>query len=243
MSANSKIAWCDDSQNWWVGCTRISRACDLCYAAAWAGRFEIVEWDGKPKRTSAALWRQPYSWDKAAAKAGVRRRIFTLSLGDFFDNQADPAWRAEAWEIIARCRNLDWLVLTKRPQNIAKMLPPVWPLPHVWLGVTAENQEEADRRLPILLQIPAAQHFASCEPLFEPVDLRRHLGRGLSWVIAGGESGVGCRPFDTAWARGLRDQCAETGTAFFMKQLGGARNARNKLDDLPPDLRVREWPR
>jgi protein gp37 len=162
-----------------------------------------------------------------------------------FDNQVPEEWRTDLWALIDRCRNLDWLLLTKRPQNIAKMLPIDWGdgWPHVWLGVTAENQTEADRRLPVLLRVPAVMHFASVEPQLEPVDLSRHLAAGIDWVIVGGESGTDRRPFDPDWARSLRDQCRKAGTAFFMKQLGGpAGRARNKLADFPDDLRIREWP-
>jgi protein gp37 len=242
MSANTTIAWTDHTQNWWEGCTRVSPACDRCYAAVRARRFRSVEWDGPPRRTSEATWKEPRKWDKAAAP-GRRERVFTLSLGDFFDNQVPASWRAEAWEVIAACRNLDWLVLTKRPQNIAQMLPAGWPWPHVWLGVTAENQVEADRRLPLLLLIPAVVHFASVEPQLERVDLQQYLDAGLGWVILGGESEHGCRPFDPDWARDLRDQCRTAGARFFMKQLGGYPDKRGALDDLPPDLRIREFPR
>ena len=126
-----------------------------------------------------------------------------------------------------------------------KMLPPDWGngWPHVWLGGTAENQREADRRLPLLLRVPAVVRFTSVEPQLEPVDLRQYLAAGLDWVIVGGESGKGCRPFNVDWARSLRDQCRDAGVAFFMKQLGGARNKRDKIEDLPPDLQIREWPR
>lgn len=122
------------------------------------------------------------------------------------------------------------------------MLPAGWPWPHVWLGVTAENQIEADRRLPVLLRIPAVVHFTSAEPLLEPVDLRRYLAASLDWVIVGGESGAGCRPFDPDWARSLRDQCRETGAAFFMKQMGGHPDKRDHFSQQPQDIGIRAWP-
>jgi protein gp37 len=242
VAGKTKITWADHTQNFWEGCTRVSPACDHCYAASRAYRFKTVEWDAPPRRTSPARWKEPFKWDRDAAAVGVRRRVFSLSLGDFFDNQVPPEWRAEAWEVIAGCRNLDWMILTKRPQNIAKMLPGGWPWPHVWLGVTAEDQAEADRRLPILLRIPAVVHFASVEPQLEPVDLRRYLAAGLGWAIVGGESLAGCRPFDPDWARVLRDQCRAAGAAFFLKQLGGYPSPRHHLEDLPSDLRIWEWP-
>lgn len=122
------------------------------------------------------------------------------------------------------------------------MLPEGWPWSHVWLGVTAENQEEADRRLPVLLRIPAVVHLVSVEPQLELVDLCRYLGAGLDWVICGGESGRGCRRFDPDWARFLRDQCRSAGVAFFMKQLGGYPDKRERIEDLPEDLRIQQFP-
>ena len=238
MAEQTAIAWTHHTYNPWIGCERISPACDLCYAAAeWGagGRFERVVWGGPRSRTQT----QPavLKCERDAANAGVRRRIFCASLADVFDNHhsIDPEWRADLWALIDRCRNLDWLLLTKRPQNIRKMLPPNWGdgWPHVWLGCTAENQAEAERRLPLLLRIPAVVHFASVEPQLEPLDVRQYLAAGLDWVIVGGESGKGCRQFHVDWARSLRDQCRDAGASFFMKQLGGHPKKRDKIADMP----------
>lgn len=132
-----------------------------------------------------------------------------------------------------------------------------YPLPNVWLGVSVENQHWADERIPLLLETPAAVRFISAEPLLGSVDLpigrassrcecgeiRQNCGcHSLDWVIVGGESGPGHRPFDPEWARSLRDQCAAAGVALFVKQLGGARPG-TALEDLPEDLRIREYPR
>jgi protein gp37 len=167
--------------------------------------------------------------------------VFALSLGDFFDNQADPEWRHDSWQVIRDCAKLDWLILTKRPQNIRKMLPPDWGdgYPHVWLGATTENQTEADRRIEHLLKVPAKIHWVSAEPLIECTDLRHSLappGRhGINWVVAGGETGGHERFSDPDWFRDLRDQCRRTGATFFMKQM-------TKKAPIPRDLRVREYP-
>jgi protein gp37 len=179
MAENSKIEWTDHTFNAWSGCTKVSAACDHCYAESWAKRSGIVKWGAHARRrTTEGYWRQPLKWDRVAKRDGVRRKVFCCSLADVFDNQVDPIWRADLWKLIAECRHLDWLLLTKRPQNIAKMLPPSWAngwdkgWSHVWLGTTVENQEEADRRIPHLLATPAAIRFLSCEPLLGPVDLR-----------------------------------------------------------------------
>nr|WP_294566962.1 phage Gp37/Gp68 family protein [uncultured Rhodopila sp.] len=174
MAENSAIEWTDHTFNPWVGCTAVSQGCDNCYARVRNQRlghdFAVL------RRTAAANWRKPLKWNRDAAVAGVRRRVFCASWADVFDNQAPETWRADLWDLISMTRSLDWLLLTKRPQNIAKMLPKhpayqPWPWPHVWLGTTAENQEEADRRIPHLLAAPAAVRFLSVEPMLGAIDL------------------------------------------------------------------------
>ena len=147
--------------------------------------------------------------------------MFCASLADVFDNQVDPQWRIDLFELIKKTPRLDWLLLTKRPQNIRKMLPPDWGhgWPNVWLGTTTESQEYYDQRWPILSRIPAVIHFVSYEPAVGPL---RTLGHGPpDWLICGGESGPQRRPMDPAWAREVFDQCRGAGVAFFMKQDSG----------------------
>ncbi len=146
--------------------------------------------------------------------------MFSASLVDIFDAEVPESWRTDFWQQVRETPHLDWLVLTKRPENIREMLPSSWgPGWHnVWLGVTAENQARADERIPVLLDIPAVVHFASCEPLLGPLDLASFAR--LDWVIVGGETGHGARPMEAAWARDVRAQCTEAGTAFFFKQWG-----------------------
>jgi protein gp37 len=181
MAANSKIEWCDHTFNPWLGCTRVSPACDHCYAEGWAKRTGNARlWQGERRRTTEAYWRQPLKWNRQAEREGRRYRVFCASLADVFDNQVPHQWREDLWSLIEATPHLDWLLLTKRPQNITRllMLPDPcsaqpWPWPNVWLGTTVENQAEADRRIPHLLSAPAAVHFLSCEPLLGPVDLTR----------------------------------------------------------------------
>jgi protein gp37 len=280
MAATTNIAWCDSTFNPWIGCTKISPACDACYAAiSTPSRTLKVEWGaGKQRhRTSDQTWYQPELWEKQHeqffAKHRRRRRVFCASLADVFDNEVNPFWRIQLFELIARCKRLDWLLLTKRIGNALPMLNDVaarWPefsesswsespWPHVWLGATIANQEEADRDIPKLLATPARLRFLSCEPLLGPIDLRDPPndigeprlnllsrddfdGQAIDWVIAGGESGPKARPSHRDWFRSLRDQCAAAGVAFFMKQMGGVRDKRGNLEDLPEDLRIREFP-
>jgi len=188
MAENSAIEWTDHTFNPWVGCMKVSPACDRCYAEAWAKRSGQENlWAGERRRTSEANWKQPLVWNRKAKAAGVRHKVFCASLADVFDNKVPREWRADLWRLIAATPDLDWLLLTKRPQNAAQMIVDArrdvlgadvddrhvqWPWPNVWLGTTVENQEEADRRIPHLLATPAAVRFLSCEPLLGPVDFR-----------------------------------------------------------------------
>lgn len=178
MAENSKIEWTDHTFNPWVGCTKVSPACDNCYAEGWAKRSGRIDWGPRQRqRTNANYWRQPLKWDAEAKAAGKRAKVFCASLADVFDNDSaiTSGWRGDLWALIDSTPNLDWLLLTKRPQNIRKFLPisPHGPRPNIWLGTTVENQLEAERRIPHLLEVKAAVHFVSAEPLLGPVDFTR----------------------------------------------------------------------
>ena len=177
---NSKIEWTDHTFNPWIGCQKVSPGCDHCYAETMMDhRYGKVEWGphGERKRTSVAYWKQPVKWNREAGafeqKHGHRPRVFCASLADVFDNQAPSAWREDLFELIRKCDQLDWLMLTKRPQNIAKMLPSDWGdgYPNVWLGVTAEDQQHFDQRWKYLQKIPAVIKFISYEPALGPLRL------------------------------------------------------------------------
>lgn len=189
MAENSNISWTTHTFNPVVGCTKVSPACDRCYAAEYAKRYEpLVKW-GEPgvkavhRRTAESNWRKPLTWNKKAKAAGYRHRVFCASLSDVFDNDWPEQTRRDLFDLIGATDHLDWLLLTKRPQNIRDMLPGDWGggWPNVWLGTTVENQKEAERRVPHLLDIPARVHFLSCEPLLGPVNLTwiGHDGDGV----------------------------------------------------------------
>jgi protein gp37 len=240
MGEKTGIAWTDSTFNPWIGCTNVSPGCDHCYAEALSKRFKLTEWGphGERKRNTPAYWRNPIKWQKGAArfqrKHGRRRRVFCASLADVFDNQVAPEWRADLFALIRQCPDLDWQLLTKRPQNIARFLPPDWGdgYPNVWLGATTESQEYFDQRWPILAKVPAVVRFVSYEPAIEPLRLESD---GPDWLICGGESGTGARMMPPAWARDIRNDCERLGVAFFMKQM-------TKLAPIPEDLFVREFP-
>ena len=288
MAANSAIEWCDATFNPWIGCTKISPACDHCYAERdFDLRRHVVQWGAGQarKRTSPANWKNPLRWnatpfcrcpecgwrgeeEEAMPVVGLlnvleewcpscmkgavqpaRRRVFCASLADVFDNEVPAEWRAELFALIAATPNLDWLLLTKRIGNVASMIaaPGMQKCglpPNVWLGATICNQDEADRDIPKLLDVPAAVRFVSIEPMLGPVDLTdvvvRHGGGTedhfsalydadddeadtasyIDWVICGGESGPHARPMHPDWARSLRDQCAVARVPFLFKQWG-----------------------
>lgn len=250
MAENSGIEWTDHTFNSWIGCTKVSPACDNCYAETLATGRLGREWGPHAARRRTKTWGDPVRWNRQAEGATVRPRVFCASLADVFDNHRSirPEWRRDLWALIDATPNLDWLLLTKRPQNIAKMVPLRWLAydfpPHVWIGATVENQTEADRRIPHLLAAPARVRFLSCEPLLGPVNLESlalpngerldavdgfHYdvcdrvtawGSKLDWVITGGESGGTARPSNPQWFRKLRDQCANAGVPFLFKQWG-----------------------
>lgn len=173
----------------------------------------------------------------------TRQRVFCSSLSDVFDNEVDPEWRKDLFAKMVACTSLDMLVLTKRIGNVRKMVPAEWLEPggwpaHVRIGATIANQEEAERDLPKLLDLPCP-NFVSIEPQLGLIDLV-HVrqkngqtfnalskkegiglrGKGVEWVICGGESGPGARPLHPTWAGQLRDQCRDAGVPYMFKQYG-----------------------
>jgi len=218
---STAIEWADETFNPWWGCTKVSPGCEHCYAEEIARRFHVVDWGaGVPRhRTSADNWRAPLRWHAEALGTGRTIRVFSGSMCDVFDAEVDPAWRAELWRLIRQTPALTWMLLTKRPNLIARSLPADWGAgyPHVWLGTSVESPEYLWRIAP-LVQVPAVVHIISAEPLLAPVELPL---AGIQWVIGGGESGPEHRPFDMAWARAIRDQCAAAAVTFFFKQVGG----------------------
>jgi protein gp37 len=236
MAENSKIEWTDHTFNPWIGCTKVSPACDNCYAEAMMDkRYGRVRWGaGNPRvRTSASNWRQPWRWDREAKASGTRPFVFCASLADVFDNEVDPQWRADLFDLINLTPRLVWLLLTKRIGNVHRMLD-VDGLPsNVAIGATMANQEEYDRDRMKLADVKRVLSplftFGSFEPLLGPIILDRNAP---DWIIVGGESGSNARPMELDWARSLRRQSAELGRVFNFKQVGGrgADNGGHSLD-------------
>lgn len=252
MGENSSISWTHHTFNPWWGCTRVSPGCTNCYAETFANRVGI-KWGPQAERRlfGDKHWNEPLKWNREAEKAGERRRVFCASMADVFEDRPElTAERRKLWALIERTPALDWLLLTKRPENMGWMTPGGWASgwpENVWAMTSVENQEVAAQRILHLLELPAVVHGLSIEPLLGPLDLRRievvapstfgpgvyldaltghligpddMLANRIKWVIVGGESGHGARPMHPSWVRSLRDQCAAAGVAFFFKQWG-----------------------
>lgn len=269
MGRKTNIPWTDSTWNPIRGCTAVSLGCANCYAARMALRFSGLgkpyhglvrstahgpQWTRKIKMIKEHLvdplcWREP-------------RRIFVNSMGDLFHEGISFDDIAKVWKIMDWAQHHTFQVLTKRPDRMREFVRWWGDLPpdNLWLGVSAENQEWADKRIPILIDIPATVLFVSCEPLLGAVDLSDYFraktaislvsAEGVTWVVVGGESGSGARRMDLAWARSLRDQCRKYGVPFFFKQkgeilareMGCSARAGNDSKEWPEDLRIQEFP-
>lgn len=298
MAENSKIEWTTHTWNPWEGCQKVSPGCQHCYAERRDQQYHGgAHWgpNGTRKMMSESYWKQPLKWNRDAAATGERPRVFCASLADVFEDRAElEAPRRRLFKLVQATPHLDWLLLTKRPENIHRLTyKAIDPFddpdceyniagepngldvadfgelyPNIWLGTTVENQEQADKRIPELLKIPAKVRFLSCEPLLGAVDLSHFLPKlskdqcpprllpyynshcALHWVIAGGESGPNARPAHPDWFRSLRNQCTAAGVAFHMKQMGSewakekGRNDKKggNWDEWPEEFKVREFP-
>lgn len=243
MAENTKIEWADATVNHWAGCTKVSPACDNCYAERMAGRLWKVQWGaGAARRQFISARDMLEALDRKAQRIGKKLRVFHNSLSDMFDNEVPDGWRMDAFKIMADTPNLQHLVLTKRIGNVRHYTQhdglafDLMGDGSVWLGATVVNQEEADRDIPKLLAVPAAKRFLSIEPMLGPMLLpferlrewnriallnqQEHAASRIDWVIVGGESGPGARPMHPGWARSIRDQCEAAGVPFLFKQWG-----------------------
>jgi protein gp37 len=266
----SKIEWTEATWNPVTGCTKVSPGCAHCYAEAltkryagrpgWPETFEPWLPGNDTVRLHPDRLDEPLRWK-------TPRMVFVNSMSDLFHESVPVEFVVSVWAAMALTPQHTYQVLTKRPDLMdefvndraiehwwrsaaavvarseaerERVLREEGPLPNVWLGVSAENQHWAQKRIPALLRLPAAVRFVSAEPLLGPLNLREYSG-GLDWVIVGGESGPKHRRFDPDWARQIVADCRKAGVACFVKQLGGARPG-NRIEDLPEDLRVREWP-
>ena len=216
MSDRSGIGWTESTWNPVTGCTKVSPGCDHCYAETLAERFRGVagnyfaggfDLQLRPDKLDLPLrWRKP-------------RKVFVNSMSDLFHDDVPDEYIRQVFDVMAEAGQHLFQLLTKRHGRMRSYLSKREPLPNVWVGVSVEDQHWADIRIPVLRDTPAAVRWLSAEPLLGSIDLCGLLD-GIGWVVVGGESGRGARRMAPEWARSLRDQCAEAGVPFFMKQAG-----------------------
>lgn len=246
MGEQTKIEWTDHTFNPWIGCTKVSPACDGCYAEHMMDhRYGRVQWGAGEdrKRTTPGNWRKPIGWNRAAAAKTVSTYVFCASLADVFDNEVDELWRRDLFELIEATPSLTWLLLTKRIGNVLKMTDPLRgcrPLPrNAAVGATMANQEEYDRDRMKLWEVKQRLQpvftFGSFEPLLGHIILDKHAP---DWCIVGGETNQGshkARYMEPEWATYLLRQTRDLKRAFFLKQM------TNKAP-ISAGLMVREFP-
>jgi protein gp37 len=284
MGENSLISWTDHTVNFVIGGTKVDELCAHCYADDMDDRRFSRTLGGGTPATPIRHWskdaprylkwenavKEIIALDRKAGKAGRIDKVFINSLSDTFEDRRDLDIAREAFFAISMAStNLIFQVLTKRPENINKMVPKQWlenwPK-HVWIGASVGHQKSADERIPHLLKVPATIRFLSCEPLLGPVNLNltrfvpwanaggpneceHGYAAGIPcvrckpnpvWVIVGGESGDGHRQMDLQWMRSIKEQCNAAGVAFYAKQDSGPRpGMRGRI---PDDLWVQEFP-
>ena len=227
MSVATRISWTDHTFNPWIGCTKVSEGCRNCYAEQFAKqRMRLDVWGLSKDRHRTKTWGDVPRWNRKAMLDRERKRVFCASLADVFEDHAQAnEIRPRLWDLVRQSTWLDWLILTKRPENISSMLPPDWGQGwrNVWLGVTVEDDRVAGR-LDELRSVPSLIRFVSYEPALGPLD---HCDfSGIDWVIYGGESGPNYRQDDPRWARAMHSKCQDEGIAFFFKQSSGRVSGR-----------------
>lgn len=255
MGKDSAISWTDHTFNPWWGCVKVSPACTHCYAETFSNRVGQDVWgkDSQRRFFGDKHWKEPFTWNDAARAAGAPALVFCASMSDVFEDRRDlDAHRERLWKVIEGTESLIWLLLTKRPECIERMVPrdwlESWPR-NVWPGTTTESGEWFDKRWPHLERLPAPTKWLSVEPMLGPLDLS--AGRfGVKWVIVGGESGHHARDMEETWVRDIAAQCALMGIPFHFKQTGGvwakraglAHHEGKDASEWPTWLRVQRFP-
>lgn len=231
--ANTKIEWATKVWNPITGCTPISAGCDNCYAKRMATRLKGRHGYNNENPFAVTLHHDklddPEKWK-------TPQRVFVCSMGDIFHENSYHNTIDRIHFIMCRTTQHTFMLLTKRPGNAfmyyhrnANWNTDNLTAPNIWLGVTVEDQEAADKRIPVLQSISAGKRFVSCEPLLSPVDLQ--LSKyNIDWVIAGGETGPKARPCHPDWIRSLRDQCKKANVPFFFKGWGEYKNGSDYVN-------------
>ncbi len=219
MSDKSAIEWTDATWNPVTGCTKISAGCKNCYAERFAERFRGVPNHPFEQGFDLRLWPErltlPLVWKES-------RMIFVNSMSDLFHKDVSDDFIRRVFKVMTEAKQHVFQVLTKRPQRMLEWISAQQNFkvaPHIWLGVSVEN-DEVSWRMDFLKKIPAQVRFLSIEPLIGPVHLSHRKLEGIHWVIVGGESGPGARPVNPEWITAIRDECRRNKVPFFFKQWG-----------------------
>lgn len=264
MAENSKIEWTEHTANLWWGCSKVHAGCDNCYASNLSNRWGHKVWgDDNPRRLIKSVWAQIAKFQKEAMSKNEIHKVFVGSMMDIFekpmplvDHDGIPFSKMEKYwntgqlrdhffnEVVPKCPNLIFLLLTKRPSNINKYIPESWkvnPPVNVMFGTSPVDQKTS-KGLIVQLSKVNGKRFISVEPQLSAIDLMAKVGNDgkvlldlVDWVINGGESGSGKRPFDCDWARIIRDDCKKKRVPFFFKQI-------DKIQTIPADLMIRQFP-
>lgn len=255
MAQNSKIEWTHHTANLWHGCTKVHEGCDNCYAETLAKRWGNDIWgNDKPRKEINSVWKDLDKYQKDAEKVNEIHRVFVGSMMDIFEKPMplisskgvlyehvtthDQRWRFFTMINEGYYPNLMFLLLTKRPSNINKMIPESWktnPPKNVMFGTSPVTQQTSEKLITQLLEVNG-KRFLSVEPQLDSINIQGFLfNGGIDWVIQGGESGHHKRPFNLDWAYYLKQQCEATNTPYFFKQI-------DKIKEIPNDLMVRQFP-
>jgi protein gp37 len=251
MAQNSGIEWTHHTGNLWWGCTKVHAGCDNCYAETLAKRTGSDIWgNDKPRKAGKSIWNDFFKWQALASDAGEVHRCFVGSMMDIFEKPMPLIdWKGNEVsgntgqlrdrffnDVVPACPNIMFLLLTKRPSNINKMIPQSWklsPPANVMFGTSPVDQSTLDNLVYHLHRVNG-KTFLSIEPqlarIFDPTVIK-----GIHWVIQGGESGPNRRPFNLEWAYSMRDFCLDYGIPYFFKQI-------DKVLPIPADLQIRQFP-
>ena len=242
---DTKIEWCHHTVNFWWGCSKVSEACQNCYAERNTKRFKKDCFGDSPRwlRLEAAF-REIRSLNESAKSRGIIESVFINSMSDFFDERVLAEVRLMCWEHIRQASNLVFLVLTKRADVMANHLERWYNIPeNVHFGITAENQTRLDERMKLLQNEKQRRFFISAEPLLGSLDISRYAD-DINWVICGGENAPisKCRMFTVWEATELRMQCKLYNIPFFFKQLGRKWEMIDSPERDRPTLTVKQFP-
>lgn len=254
MGEKTGIQWTDHTFNPWWGCAHVSPGCDHCYAETLAARFGTAWGKETPRRLFGVKhWQEPVKWNVQAQKQGVKHKVFCASMADVFEDRRDlDAERAKLWRLIDKTPWLIWQILTKRPQNITRLVPlewlERWPS-NVWPGASVEDSLN-EKRAKFLNALPTCTAFLSIEPMIGNPDVISMAGTNIRWAIFGGESGHGARRMEIDWVREGIVACRHVGIAPFVKQLGVvlahelglADKKGGNISEWPKGVQVREFP-